>query len=168
MGDPQYAVRQEAQEQLAKMGSDAFDPLVAAQDNDDLEISARARYLVHLIRIDWIHETDSPQVKDALSDYDTKGVRDRRAVIQRLAQMPRSESLAPMCRLIRYEKSQILSKETALCIMLPTDRPICRGRNRPDKSRKHSRGAGALRPLAAKLRPHARRSERRELPDGTS
>ncbi len=121
LGDPQYAVRQEAQEQLAKMGSDAFDPLVAAQDNDDLEISARARYLVHLIRIDWIHETDSPQVKDALSDYDTKGVRDRRAVIQHLAQMPRSESLAPMCRLIRYEKSQILSKETALCIMLPTD-----------------------------------------------
>ena len=63
LGDPQYAVRQQAQEELAKLGPEAFDALMAAEDNDDLEIAARARYLVHLIRIDWIHDTDSPLVE---------------------------------------------------------------------------------------------------------
>lgn len=118
LGDPQYAVRQQAQEDLAKLGPEAFDALVAAEDNDDLEIAARARYLVHLIRIDWIHETDSPLVKEALNDYDTKSLRDRRVIVLRLAQMPRSESLEPLCRLIRFEKSVLVAKEGAIYIML--------------------------------------------------
>ncbi len=118
LGDPQYAVRQLAEEELAKLGPDAFDALVSAEDNDDLEIAARARHLVHLIRIDWIHDTDSPLVKEALTDYDTKNSRDRRVVVQRLAQMPRSESLEALCRLIRFEKSTLIAKEGALQIML--------------------------------------------------
>lgn len=121
LGDSQYALRQEAQEQLAKMGADAFDALVAAQDSDDLEISSRARSLVHLIRIDWIEEADSPQVKDLLAGYDTKGVRDRREAILHLAELPRSEALVPLCRLIRYEKSLILAKQAALCILLQNE-----------------------------------------------
>jgi len=117
LGDPQYAVRQQAQEELAKLGPEAFDVLVAAEDNDDLEIAARARYLVHLIRIDWIHETDSPLVKEALTDYDSKNLRDRRVVMAKLIQMPRNEALEPLCRLIRFEKSALLAKAGALDIM---------------------------------------------------
>ena len=66
LGDPQYAVRQQAQEELAKLGPEAFDALVAAEDNDDLEIAARPAIWCICIRIDWIHETDSPLVKEAL------------------------------------------------------------------------------------------------------
>jgi tetratricopeptide (TPR) repeat protein len=121
LGDPQYAVRQQAQEELAKLGPEAFDVLVAAEENDDLEIAARARYLVHLIRIDWIHETDSPLVKEALTDYDSKNLRERRAVMLRLVEMPRSEALAPLCRLIRFEKSALVAKQGALAIMLQSE-----------------------------------------------
>jgi tetratricopeptide (TPR) repeat protein len=121
LGDPQYAVRQQAQEELAKLGPEAFDALVAAEENDDLEISARAHFLVHLIRIDWIHATDSPLVKEALTDYDTKSLRERRIVVLKLVQMPRSESLEALCRLIRFEKSALIAKEGALYIMLQSE-----------------------------------------------
>jgi tetratricopeptide (TPR) repeat protein len=121
LGDSHYAVRQSAQEELGKLGADAFDALVAAEDNDDLEIAARARFLVHCIRIDWIHETDSPQVKQALTDYDAKSLHDRLEVLLQLAQMPRSEALEPLCRLIRFERSPILAKEGALRIMVQPD-----------------------------------------------
>src|SRR6516225_3843334 len=52
LGDEQYSVRQQAQEELARLGAEAFDALVTAELNDDVEIAARAAYLVHLIRID--------------------------------------------------------------------------------------------------------------------
>ena len=121
LGDPQYAVRQQAQEELAKLGPEAFDVLVAAEENDDLEIAARARYLVHLIRIDWIHETDSPLVKEALTDYDSKNLRERRAVMLRLVEMPRSEALAPLCRLDSIREIGSRGQAGALAIMLQSE-----------------------------------------------
>lgn len=121
LGNSEYAVRQEAQEKLAKLGADAFDALVAAQDNDDLEIAARARYLVHLIRIDWIHDTDSPLVKDLLTDYDSKSPTDRLQVIVHLTQLPRGEAMEALCRLVRFEMSPVLAKRVALFLMAPPE-----------------------------------------------
>ena len=154
LGDPQYAVRQQAQEELAKLGPEAFDSLVLAEENDDLEIAARARYLVHLIRIDWIHATDSPLVKEALNDYDAKSLRDRRVVVLRLAQMPRSESLEPLCRLIRFEKSALVAKEGAIYIML---QPEAAESAWPQQAKQITRAlAGSDRPPARWLRNYVR------------
>ena len=39
----------------------------------------------------------------------------------KLVQMPRSEALEPLCRLIRFEKSALVAKQGALAIMLQSE-----------------------------------------------
>ncbi len=116
LGDDQYAVRQQAQEELGKLGAEAFDQLVGAQDNDDIEIAARARYLVRRIRVEWVQDADSPQVKELLKDYDEKSFDAREACLRQLAAM-HEVGLLPLCRLIRFEKSTLLAKKGALYIL---------------------------------------------------
>src|SRR5260221_6385484 len=41
LGDEQYSVRQQAQEELARLGADAFDALVTAELNDRIENANR-------------------------------------------------------------------------------------------------------------------------------
>ena len=110
LGDDQYAVRQQAQEELGKLGAEAFDLLVAAQDNDDIEIAARARYLVHRIRVEWVQDADSPQVKELLKDYDEKSFEAREACLRQLAAL-HEVGLLPLCRLIRFEKLDAVGEE---------------------------------------------------------
>ncbi len=117
LGDEQYSVRQQAQEKLAKFGAEAFDALVAAQDDDDLEIADRARFLVNLIRIDWIHDSDSPEIKQKLQDYDTLTDDGRLERMAQLAEMPRDSGIEALCRLIRFERSHLISKEGAMLIL---------------------------------------------------
>ena len=42
-----------------------------ATNNDDLEIAARARYLLKMIHVEWSVESDPPEVKKLLQDYET-------------------------------------------------------------------------------------------------
>jgi tetratricopeptide (TPR) repeat protein len=122
LGDEQYSVRQQAQEELALLGADAFDALVAAEHDDDIEIASRARYLVHLIRIDWVRESDSAQVKELLKDYDSQGEDDRRLCMERLSESTMGDAgLEPLCRLIRFERSPLLSKEGAIMILAESE-----------------------------------------------
>ncbi|HEY2147490.1 MAG TPA: hypothetical protein VGH32_06110, partial [Pirellulales bacterium] len=117
LGDDQYSVRQQAQEELARLGAEAFDALVTAELNDDVEIAARAAYLVHLIRIDWVRDSDSPQIKEILKDYESQTEDARRQAMQSLAESLRDAGLEPLCRLIRFERSQRLSKEGAKMVL---------------------------------------------------
>ena len=117
LGDEQYSLRQQAQEELARLGADAFDALVAAEQNDDIEIASRAAYLVHLIRIDWVHDSDSPQVKELLRDYENLPEDGRRECMQRLTEIGSDTGLGPLCRLIRFERSPLLSKQGAILIL---------------------------------------------------
>ncbi|HEV2973246.1 MAG TPA: hypothetical protein VGY55_24985 [Pirellulales bacterium] len=117
LGDEQYSVRQQAQEELARLGAEAFDQLVAAEQNDDVEIASRAAYLVRLIRIDWVHDSDSPQVKELLKDYDDQPDDARWQRMQQLAESPRDVGLEPLCRLIRFERSPLLSKQGAILVL---------------------------------------------------
>src|SRR3972149_5782572 len=50
LGDKDYFVRQRAQDELSRLGFEAFDALMAATTNDDLEIASRAKYLLRLMR----------------------------------------------------------------------------------------------------------------------
>ena len=104
LGDEQYSVRQQAQEELARLGADAFDALVTAELNDDIEIATRAAYLVHLIRIDWVRDSDSQQVKELLRDYENQPEDVRRQAMLSLAESLRNTGLEPLCRLIRFER----------------------------------------------------------------
>ena len=100
-------------------GVDALDALlVAANTSDDLEIATRAKYLLKLMRVVWTDKSDPPEVKRLLTDYENQ--RDERtkvAKMQALADLPGNAGVAALCRLIRYEKSTVLSKQAAIHIL---------------------------------------------------
>ncbi len=117
LGDEKYWVRQQAHEQLARFGAEAFDALVTAQENDDLEIAERARELVQRVRIDWVRETDSPEIKEKLKDYETLSDADRDSRMKDLAATGSEGAIVALCRLIRFERSPLLSKRAALNLL---------------------------------------------------
>jgi tetratricopeptide (TPR) repeat protein len=110
LGDKDYYVRKRAQNELARLGFEAFDALTAATTNDDLEIASRAKYLLRLMRVEWTARNDPPEVKNLLKDYERHGDDTRLARMRALAVMPEGKGLLALCRLVRFEKSDALSK----------------------------------------------------------
>ena len=169
LGDEQYSVRQQAQEELAQLGADAFDALVAAEHDDDIEIASRARYLVHLIRIDWVRESDSAQVKELLKDYDSAAEDDRRLCMERLTESTMGEAgLEPLCRLIRFERSPLLSKEGAILILAEPEPDAAAWPQRARIITSASREAAARRRNGCSLTPSFIPIPKRRSPNGTS
>lgn len=129
LGDPEYAARDRAQRELARLGLDAFEALTEAKDSSDVEIAAQARYLVRQIRFDWIRESDPLELREILKDYEGQAPAARSAKINQIASFADRPNLALaslewLCRLARFEESQLLSKEAALKAMqqsVPTD-----------------------------------------------
>lgn len=117
LGDDDYFVRERAQAELAAQGFEAFDALMAAEQHEDIEIAARARYLIRLLQVELSEEGDSPQVKQRLADYAAQNEASRLLRIQQLAVLPNGEGLAALCRLARFETSHVLSKAAALQII---------------------------------------------------
>lgn len=110
LGDNDYYIRQNAQNELARLGFEAFDALNAATNNDDLEIASRAKYLLRLMRIEWTAKNEPPEVKKLLKDYELQPDDSRLDRMQALAAMPDGNGLLALCRLVRFEKSEVLSK----------------------------------------------------------
>ncbi|MGW8256455.1 MAG: hypothetical protein ACWGMZ_03115, partial [Thermoguttaceae bacterium] len=117
LGDKDYFVRQQAQDELARRGFAAFDALKSATTNDDLEIAARAKYLLGLMRIESTAKNDPPEVRNLLKDYELKSETGRLQQIQALAALPEGEGILALCRLVRFEKSELLSKMAALAVL---------------------------------------------------
>ncbi|HEY2826785.1 MAG TPA: hypothetical protein VGJ04_04235 [Pirellulales bacterium] len=117
LGDPSYLVRQSAQNELGRIGPEAFDALSAAENDTDVEISSRAKYLVQQIRAQWIHTSDSPQVRRILDKYELLDDSARLQALRQLAFLPGDLGLAPLCRLIRFERSPLVSKYSALLVI---------------------------------------------------
>lgn len=124
MGDDDYFVRERAQAELEKIGFDAFDALTAATTNDDLEIAIRARYLLRLMRIDTADKNDPPEVKKLLTDYERQPREQKLARMQALAELPDGAGLSALSRLVRYERSALLSKLAAIAML---GRPSAKG-----------------------------------------
>jgi tetratricopeptide (TPR) repeat protein len=114
LGDPDYSVRERAHEQLAAAGFDAFEALSDATEHEDLEVAARAKYLLRLIQVEWSREDDPETVKAILGDYEALTPEERLTRIRQLAWHPGDGGLAAACRLIRYEQAQLLSKLASL------------------------------------------------------
>jgi Flp pilus assembly protein TadD len=124
LGDDEFAVRERAQGELEKIGVEAFDALQGATEHEDIEIAARAQYLVRVIRQDWSREGDPPAVSELLKDYDKLEESGRRQRIGALAARPNSEGLSALCRIARFDKSPSVAKYAALAVItekLPAD-----------------------------------------------
>lgn len=117
LGHPDYFTRERAQAELAKAGFDAFDALTAATAHADLEIAARARYLLGRIRIDWSRADDPSQVRDLLANYEFLPLAERLERMEQLADLPNRAGLPVLCRLVRFESSPLMSKFAAVSIV---------------------------------------------------
>jgi tetratricopeptide (TPR) repeat protein len=118
LGDKDYYARQRAQEELARLGLEAIEALEAATSDDDPEIAARAKYLLRLIRVEWAVESDPPEVKNYLRDYENMDARSRESRMRMLASLPEAKGIAALCRLVRFERSSQLSKAAAAALLL--------------------------------------------------
>jgi Flp pilus assembly protein TadD len=129
LGRPEYVERDRAQRELARLGLDAFEALNEAQESRDPEVAARARYLVRQIRFDWVRATDPAELRDILKDYEGQAAAMRAAKMGQIATLAERPALALvslewLCRLARFEESELLSKEAAIKVMrlsVPTD-----------------------------------------------
>lgn len=117
LGDKDYPVRQRAQEELARRGFEAFDALNAATTDEDLEIASRAKYLLRLMRVEWTLPSDPPEVKKCLQEYEFEDAHLRQARMQLLVGLPQGQGIAALCRLVRFEKSSMLSKMAAVAFL---------------------------------------------------
>ena len=114
LGAPQFATRERARAELERLRLDAFDALNEAQYNDDIEIALSARYLVRSMQVNWSSDDDSPEVKQLLRGYGNRPESERRNLVEQVALLGTDQSLRPLCRLVRYEASERLSKQAAL------------------------------------------------------
>ena len=104
LGDNDYFVRQRAESELAKLGFDAFDALTEATSNDDLEIVARTKYLLRLLRVEWATAADPPEVKMLLRDYKAQNFEMRQTRLRSLAGLPGEVGVAALCRLAQLRE----------------------------------------------------------------
>jgi tetratricopeptide (TPR) repeat protein len=122
LGDNDYFVRERAQQELSQIGIEAFDALNEAENRNDLEIADRARFLIRLMRVEWVVDSDPPEVKRLMrtyegAAYESRDDREHLDVIQKLADLPADHGLASLCRIVRFEKNQLLAKQAALQVI---------------------------------------------------
>ncbi len=117
LGHKDYFARERAQAELAKYSFDAFGPLAKATEHEDLEIVARAKYLLQLMRLRWATENDSAEVKELLANFETLNLQKRIARIDALASLPDHQGVAALCRLVRYHGSSVLQKSAAAALL---------------------------------------------------
>jgi len=114
LGDPDYFVRERAQAALAEVGFDAFDALMAATSHPDLEVAARARYLLRLLSTQWAGADDPPEVQRLLADYQSQSNQEKQRRIRLLGELPEAKGLDALVRVVRRERSEVLSKWAAV------------------------------------------------------
>lgn len=118
LGDADYEVRERAQAALSELGFEAYDALLEAERCADLEISARAKYLLRLLQSDLIDKKhDSPEVVACLQGFLLLSPRDQAERLRRLSALPDDAGIAALCRLVRFDRSPLRSKRAALAIL---------------------------------------------------
>lgn len=117
LGAEDFTERERAQGELAELGLEAFDALHAAQNDNDPEISLRARHLVRSMNVRWFQESDPPDAVKILRGYGDQADGERKSRIDRLASLDNRQGIVPLCRLARFETIDVLSKAAALKVM---------------------------------------------------
>ena len=117
LGDERYTVRERAQAELSKLGLSAFEAISEAQSHHDIEISLRAKYLLRSMRINWTQDHDPAAVKTILKGYELLGSDQRVMQMHALAQLEGGEGSEALCRLVRFERTDELSKEAAVLVL---------------------------------------------------
>jgi tetratricopeptide (TPR) repeat protein len=149
LGDKDYFVRERAQTELAALGFEAFDVLSEATASDDQEVATRARYLLRQMQVEWSDRDDPHEVKQLLQDYESQKDAERQTTMHQLATLKKGIGIPALCRLVRYEKSALLSRQAAIEVLdamkpgaAPEKEVVAAVRKALEKS--HRAGAGWL------------------------
>jgi tetratricopeptide (TPR) repeat protein len=126
LGSPRYADRRAAARELRQIGAEAFDLLNAAVDDNDPEVAASARYLLRQITVRWIQPGDTAAVRVLLRNFSEQSDEMRSARIEGLAALPNGEGLPALCRIARFDRSPLISREAALGVIRSGDRSASR------------------------------------------
>ncbi len=121
LGHARFSVRRAAANELRQIGPEAFDLLHAASGDTDPEVAASARYLLRQITVRWVRSDDPPAVRRLLIDYGDLGDESRSARVLQLAQLSGGEGVAGLCRIARFDRSPLVSRQAALAIIRPDD-----------------------------------------------
>lgn len=113
LGSPDFHARERAQAWLAQRGFDAVDVLTQAQNHDDLEVAQRAQYLVRRLKVTVTDPGDSDAVRKELEGYLGANEAERRQKIEAISKLSGTQALVPLCRLVRFDPSLVLSKIAA-------------------------------------------------------
>lgn len=117
LGAQQFAVRERAQAELKRLGLSAFDALHEAQDSDDIEIAIRSRYLLRSLDLRWARDDDPLAVREFLQGYGDKTLTERGKLLEQLAALGDGQGIAALCRIVRFDDSNLLSKRAVLAIL---------------------------------------------------
>ncbi len=120
LGAAEYAQREQAQEELRELGVVAFEALHAAQTHPDVEIRKQAEYLLRAIRISWVQDEDPDEVREILRNYRSEEFDQRAERLRQLGRVEVGGGLEALCRLARFETSDVLSRRAALVVMRST------------------------------------------------
>lgn len=153
LGAENYFDREKAQAELTAAGPQAFDSLSESLDTErDVEILGRASYLLHLIKVEWTDKNDAVEVRNLTQSYEGADDEVRKDTIDKLAQLPDLKPLAALCRIIRFERSQALSKRAAVRLI---DRKLAAGEDAEAREKALQVGLGSSpRPAAAWVRAY--------------
>jgi tetratricopeptide (TPR) repeat protein len=122
LGHARFTIRRSAATELRQIGAEAFDLLNAASNDSDPEVAASARYLLREITVRWVHSGDSAAVRAQLRDYGQQPDERRVARLEGLAKLPNSEGIGALCRIARFDRSPVVSRQAALAIIRPDER----------------------------------------------
>jgi tetratricopeptide (TPR) repeat protein len=117
LGARQFVLRERAQAELQRLGLAAFDALHEAQDSDDIEIAIRSRYLLRSLDLRWARDDDPPPVRLFLRGYGDKPLTERQNLLVQLAALNDGQGIGALCRIVRFDDSNLLSKRAALAIL---------------------------------------------------
>ena len=112
-----YVQRKQAKIELQNLGHEAFDQLLEAQYSDSSEISLSAKQLIGRLTVAWSRETDPPIVQQIMRDYERMHFELRETKSTWLAQLEDGLGFDAAVRIVRYEPSELLSKQAAIAIM---------------------------------------------------
>lgn len=122
LGAKSYVQRQQARTQLQHLGNEAIEQLLEAQYDDSSEISLASRQLLGRLSVRWTREGEAQITHEVMRQYDLQSWRTKQARASWLAQLEDGVGFAPLCRIVRYESSDVIAKKAALYLIRSIDR----------------------------------------------
>jgi tetratricopeptide (TPR) repeat protein len=119
LGSDRYVDRQRAQQELIRIGIRAFDLIQAAGSHADPEISSAAQYLVGQLEIPWATTDDSPEIRQFMHRFHEFSTENRLRRVEALANVSNSDAINALCRVVRYDASEYVSRTAAVAVLRP-------------------------------------------------